>query len=336
MFTLVGILLAFIVGILPMVVYALILWWFDRYEKEPGGLLIAAFLWGAIPAVVFSLIVELVLGIPISFFVEPTAANLLGVAVVAPFAEETFKGMALLLLLLFFQREIDSLLDGIIYGGLVGFGFAAVENVLYFISGFAEFGLGEVVLLMMSRTLLFGLNHALFTGLTGLGLALACITPNRLVKVGAPIAGLLLGITAHSVHNAGVTLGATMCLPCLIALFFDWGGVLFLLAIIVWTSLREKQWIITFLADEIERGTMSKEDYAVVCSYIKRVEERMNALASGDLKRWWNLGRYYLLATKLAFNKYRLSHFGKDEDIQARIVSLRKKVAEMSKRLRMR
>ena len=111
---LIGILLILIVGILPMIVYALILWWFDRYEKEPLGLLIAAFLWGAIPAVIFSIIAELVLDIPIAYFVDPVAAGVIGIAVVAPIAEEIFKGMALLLLLLFFRKEIDSPLDGII------------------------------------------------------------------------------------------------------------------------------------------------------------------------------------------------------------------------------
>ena len=56
MATLIGLFLVLVVGILPMIVYAFVLWWFDRYEKEPLGLLIAAFLWGAIPAIIFSLI----------------------------------------------------------------------------------------------------------------------------------------------------------------------------------------------------------------------------------------------------------------------------------------
>ena len=80
---LLGILLVLVVGILPMVVYALILWWFDRYEKEPLGLLIAAFLWGAVPAVIFSIIAELVLDIPIAYFVDPVAAGVIGIAIVA-------------------------------------------------------------------------------------------------------------------------------------------------------------------------------------------------------------------------------------------------------------
>jgi RsiW-degrading membrane proteinase PrsW (M82 family) len=328
MASLIGILLVLAVGLLPMVAYALILWWFDRYEKEPLGLLIAAFLWGAIPAIIFSLIAELVLDIPISYFVEPVAASLIGAAVVAPVAEEIFKGLALLLLLLFFRKEIDSPLDGVIYGGLVGFGFAAVENVLYFAGAFVESGPAGFALLAILRAFLFGLNHALFTGLTGLGLALARTSPTWL-KIGGPVAGLLAGMTAHSIHNGSVTFGAELCWPCLIAFASDWGGVLILLGVIVWASVREQRWITTFLAGEVELGTLSQDDYDVVCCYTKRVAVRANVLFGGDFRRWWELGRYYRLATELAFSKRRLIHFPAEEDTQARVVQLRRQVRTM-------
>jgi len=327
--TLIGVLLVLVVGILPMLVYALILWWFDRYEKEPLGLLIASFLWGAIPAIIFSLIAELVLDVPISYFVEPVTASLIGAAVVAPVAEELFKGAALLLLLVFFHKEIDSPLDGILYGGLVGFGFAAVENVFYFASVFFESGLGGLAFLTVLRAFAFGLNHALFTGLTGLGLALARTAPNWWIKIGAPMAGLLLGMVAHAVHNGSVMLGAELCWPCLVAVASDWGGVLILFVVIIWASVREQRWISTFLADEVQLGTLSQEDYAVVSSYVKRVAVQVSTLFNGDFRRWWNLGRFYRLATELAFNKRRLNHFPAEEDTRARVVQLRRQVTEL-------
>ena len=333
MAVLLGILLVLGVGILPMIVYALILWWFDRYEKEPLGLVIAAFTWGAVPAIIFSLIAELVLDVPVSYFVEPMAANLIGAAVIAPIVEEIFKGGALLLLLIFFRREIDSPLDGIIYGGLVGFGFAAVENVFYFAGALTESGPGGFVFLTIFRAFLFGLNHALFTGLTGLGLALARTAPNWLVKVGAPIVGLLAGMTAHGIHNGSVALGTELYWPCLIAFVSDWGGVLILLGVIIWASVREQRRIVTFLADEVKAGTLSQDDYVVVCSYVKRMAERTNTLLRGDVRRWWDLGHYYRLATELAFNKHRLTQFPAEKETQARIVQLRKQAVELGSRL---
>ena len=330
MTVLIGLFLVFIFGIAPMVVYALILWWFDRYEKEPLGLLVAAFLWGGIPAIGFSLIAQLVLEVPISSFVSPLASDLIGATVVAPVTEELFKGAALLLLLLFFRKEIDSPLDGIIYGGLVGFGFAAVENVFYFVGAFTESGLGGLALLTVFRAFLFGLNHALFTGLTGLGLALARTATRWPVKVGAPIVGLLLGITAHGVHNGSVALGGEMCWPCLITFASDWGVALVLVGVMIWASVQEQRWITTYLVDEVERGTLSQADYAVVGSSIARLAQRAPTLYSGDFKRWSELGRYYRLATELAFAKRRLARFPGEKDTEERVVELRKKVAAMS------
>ena len=323
----VGLFLALVVGVVPMVIYALVLWWFDRYEKEPLGLLTAAFLWGAIPAVIFSLIAELALGIPISQLVRPAAASLVNAAVVAPVAEEVFKGGALVLLFLFFRREIDGALDGILYGGLVGFGFAAVENTLYFSAVVVEEGLGALAALAVFRAVLFGLNHALFTGLFGLGVAWGYTASDVLVKIGAPLAGLAAGVASHAIHNASVTLGGELGWPCLVAVASDWGGVAFLLAVLVWCSVREQRWIERWLQDEVERGTLSRMDYEVISSYTARMAERTAALLSGDVERWRRLGRYYRLATELAFTRRRLSRSGEArgervEELRARVVAM--------------
>jgi RsiW-degrading membrane proteinase PrsW (M82 family) len=320
----IGLFLAIVIGVVPMVVYALVLWWFDRYEKEPLGLLAAAFLWGAIPAIIFSLIAELALGIPISQLVEPAAASLVNAAVVAPVAEEVFKGGALVLLLLFFRREIDGALDGILYGGLVGFGFAAVENVFYFGATVLEGGLGALAALAVFRAFLFGLNHALFTGLFGLGIGWGYRTSDPLVKVGAPLVGLLAGMTSHAIHNASVTLGGELGWPCLVAFASDWGGVVFLIGVLVWCSARERRWIERWLDDEVERGTLGRADYEVISSYTARVAERTAALLSGDFERWRKLGRYYRLATELAFNRRRLDR--SSSQTEERVEELRARV----------
>lgn len=324
----IGLLLAVVIGVVPMVFYALVLWWFDRYEKEPLGLLAAAFLWGAIPAVIFSLIAELALGIPISQLVQPAAASLVNAAVVAPVAEEVFKGGALVLLFLFFRREIDGALDGILYGGLVGFGFAAVENILYFSATVLQEGVGALAILAMFRAVLFGLNHALFSGLFGLGIAWGHTASNALVKVGAPLAGLAAGVTSHAIHNASVTLGGELGWPCLVAFASDWGGVAFLLGVLVWCSVREQRWIEHWLSDEVERGTLSREDYEVISSYPARVAERTAALLSGDFEHWRKLGRYYQLATELAFSRRRLSRGDAMEGVEqlrAQVEAVRRK-----------
>ena len=323
---LIGLSLAVSIGVVPMVAYALLLWWFDRYEKEPLGLLLAAFVWGAVPAIVFSLIVELALGLPISLLVNPATAGLVEAAIIAPVAEELFKGAALVLLFIFFSGEIDSPIDGILYGGLVGFGFAAVENTLYFGGSLIESGLSQFAALAFFRAFLFGLNHAMYTGLIGLGLAWGRSASNPAAKVGAPIGGLLAGIGAHSIHNASVTLGAELGWPCLFAFLSDWGGVAVLVGVLVWSSVREQGWIEVWLDGEIERGTLSRADYEVISSKLGRLSERGQALLSGDFTGWWRLGEYYRLATELAFSKRRLSRFPDEEDAERRVERLRERV----------
>jgi len=328
--TLIGLAAVLTMAFVPMVVYALVLWWFDRYEKEPLGLILASFLWGAVPAVIFSIIAQVLLDVPLYLFVQPSlGADLVSASIIAPLTEEPFKALALLLLLLFFRREIDSPLDGILYGALVGFGFATTENTLYFLEAFGWGGIGGVLRLALYRAFIFGLNHALFTGCSGLGIALARTSPRWPVKIAAPIVGLGAGMVFHGLHNAGATLAGPSRWPLLISILSDWTGVVLLLAIIVWTSLRERIWIVRYLRDEVAEGRLPASDHLLIQSYWRRVLERTKALLRGDLARWWRLGRYYRLATELAFAKHRLDAFPGEPDTVRQIDRLRRQLAEL-------
>src|SRR5205809_6953025 len=54
------VLLALAGAIIPTIFYINLIWWLDRYEREPLWLLAAAFLWGAIPAVIGGGILEVI------------------------------------------------------------------------------------------------------------------------------------------------------------------------------------------------------------------------------------------------------------------------------------
>ena len=57
---------------------------------------------------------------------------------------------------------------------MVGLGFAFVENIFYGMGAAAEGGgLGDVFVLALLRSVVFGLNHSLFTSVTGAGLGYA-------------------------------------------------------------------------------------------------------------------------------------------------------------------
>lgn len=316
----------------PMLFYALFLWWLDRYEKEPLRFILAAFFWGAVPAVIFSLIAQLALDVS-AFSQSELETELLEAGLIAPLTEEPFKALMLLFLVLRYRHEIDTPLDGILYGGLVGFGFASTENFFYFLNAYELGGLGSVLLLSLFRAFAFGLNHALFTGCTGLGFALARTAAQRWLRWSAPVLGLGLGIALHAIHNAGAAFASILCWPILVSLLSDWGGALALLGLTVYISFRERAWLVHYLADEVAAGIIGPQDYPVITSYWRRVTERSRALLRGDFVRWWQLGKYYRLASELAFIRHRARTVGADGETDRRIHQLRKDILTVREEL---
>jgi RsiW-degrading membrane proteinase PrsW (M82 family) len=318
----------------PMILYAVVLWWFDRYEKEPLPLLIAAFLWGAIPSIILALIFEIVLDIPI-VAVSPNRVtyDLLGASVVAPLAEEGVKAVALLILLFLLRREIDSPMDGLIYGGIVGFGFAAVENVLYLFGAYTEGGVGGVLFLAFLRAGLFGLNHAMYTGFTGLGIALSLEVRNKLLKVFLVLAGLGMAMLAHAFHNAFATFTSYSegFFPLIIALIGDWGGIFFLLAIAIWSFFLERRRIIAYGRALATLNIIPQAEIDVLKSTLRRRMAQLKMLFSGNVKGWWLIRRYHLKVTKAAFAWHRMNH--SDPKAQKNLIVLEQQFQTLRKEL---
>ena len=329
-----SILIGITAGLAPMIIYALIVWWFDRYEKEPWPLLLGMFAWGAVPSIILALAAELLLDIPLhAFATAELTYQLLGSSLVAPLVEELFKGLAVLAVFILFYRQFDSVLDGVVYGSLVGFGFAAVENLFYFLSTLGERGAGAMLILIFLRAFLFGLNHAFFTSLTGIGFALARTSRSWLMKLTMPLMGFALAVTAHAIHNAGATLASVTCFTLLLSVISDWGGVLVLFIIVILATAQERGWIVKQLADEVTAGVITPKQYRVACSYLERVTERLDALFRGDLGHFFRLGKFYQLETRLAFRKHQLAAFGDEGGNRAEVERWRREVAAMQARL---
>jgi RsiW-degrading membrane proteinase PrsW (M82 family) len=323
-----GVTLSLLAGVIPSVLYAAVLWWFDRYEKEPLWLLGVTFLWGAIPAIILALIAELILGIPISVLGEGLLTDVVESGGVAPVVEEMAKAVALLGLFVFLRREFDSVLDGIIYGALVGFGFAMTENVFYFLGSLFTEGWAAWGMVVFLRAIVFGLNHAFFTSLTGAALGLARLSHETWGKWLAPPFGLGLAIGFHAMHNIGASLAE---LSCLVVFFFliDWGGILIVFVVILLAAQQEKEWIAQELKEEVASGVLSQADYALTVSYRQRFGARWNALLRQSWRRWSQLGRLFHLATELAFKKYQLRTAGDGEGTRAAIARLRNQIVAL-------
>lgn len=296
---------------LPTAFYVLLIWWLDRYEKEPLGLLGVAFLWGAVPGIVISLLAELVLKVPISTLPAATA-NTLQIGLVAPVVEEVAKALALFGLFLAYRREFDDVLDGIVYGAVVGAGFALSENVLYFVDGFYDSGAAGWGVMVFLRAIVFGLNHAFFTSITGAGLGLIRHAHSLLQRAGVPLLALVGAITFHGIHNFFALANARFCGSLLISVLSDWGGVAIIVVIAFLAAQQERGWIVQELAEEVDRGTLSPQQYSIAASAWTRWRAQMQALGKGR-GSWRRTGQLYQLASELAFQKHALRTWGDDE-----------------------
>jgi RsiW-degrading membrane proteinase PrsW (M82 family) len=316
-----------VMGILPMMIYASILWWLDRWEKEPLPLLAAAFIWGFIPSAIIALIAQIILGFPTSavFGEHGLGYELFSGSIIAPITEEGVKAIAVLLIFIVFYREFDSPLDGIIYGSLAGFGFAAIENILYFVSSGSE-DASSLGCLIFMRAFLFGLNHAFFTSLTGLGFALARYQKNILLKLLIPALGLMAAMIAHGIHNGLVTFGI-VGLP--LAVLADWFGILGVFVVILVSLYYEAKWIKQYLSEEVQLGTLTAAQAATAGSFSGRIGSNFASLGGG-LGGWWKTRRFYQQCSELAYKKHQLNKMGDEGGNLALIEKLRAEVRGLS------
>jgi protease PrsW len=302
------VLVSVVAAVIPTLFYAGLIYWVDRYEKEPLWLLSAAFLWGAVPSIIFAFVINTVASVGPYLLLDSASAELVAASFIAPPVEETLKGLALLAILVFARHEIDSPLDGIIYGAMVGMGFAMVENVYYFVNVYSQGGTEAWTVNIFLRAVVFGLNHALFTSVTGLGLAVGHLARRRLVRYGAPVAGWLAAIFLHFVHNLSASLGGLLCL---VALLSDYIGIFLIFLIIVWALVQEGQWIKEQLADEVGQGTLTARQYAIAGSSLSRLAFRFDRLSNQGYRGFRNSDRFYHKASELA---YRKRHFARHQD----------------------
>lgn len=324
--------LSAVLGIGPMVVFSVMLTWFDRYEKEPLPLMIGVFLWGLIVAAGSALIINTLFGAGIVFAVGDENLAMAGTAtLIAPPVEETVKGLAVLAVFIYFHQYFDSILDGIIYGGLVGFGFAAAENINYIFSGYSSSdmgGLQGLFAVAAIRIFLIPFLHAFLTAFTGIGFAVARLNRGWLRYI-APPAGYFTAIILHGFHNLLSSLG--MPLLCVLGSLLDWTGFLAMFAFILVLVWREGKIVRDNLRDEVTYGTLTPPQWKIAGSLFGQFAERWGALLRGN---WLATNRFYNLCGELAFKKYQMGRVGPEPGVPATIAKLRGQIATLSPKIK--
>ncbi len=318
-------------GFVPRFLFAAFINWLDRYEKEPKLLLGAAFLWGMVIAAGGAFILNTVFGIAIYELTGSEAAADFGTtSISAPIIEEGLKGLAVLIVFLMFRKEFDSILDGIVYAAITAMGFAAVENALYiYRTGYLENGWTGFWTLTVIRVFVVGPMHPFFTSFTGIGLALARMNRNVLVKLIAVPGGYIVAVAAHAFHNtfSGLIGGIEGFAAGTVV---DYMGYAVMLAFIIWMVVSERDMLKRHLREEVVSGMISQSQYNTAISFFQ-TNAYFSAMTSGT---FFPTSRFYQVCGELAHKKEQLAKLGDEGGNRAIIEKLRAELAQLAPRAR--
>ena len=309
-------------GVLQTILYLLFIRAIDLYEREPLRYVVPVFIWGFAVATTISLVFNTVASMTFEAVATRQVADFVTAVFVAPVVEESTKGLALLIIFvvayLASRRrrliEFAGVMDGIVYGSAVGFGFALAEDILYGVQFGAE--------TFLVRRILGGFAHAAFTSLTGIGIGLIPFIHNRALRIIPPLLGLLGAILLHATFNfLATTLGLAAYLFMFVVV------LVYLVVIVVWLAF-ERSTIRAELRDEVDRGLISAEEYAILPTYFRRTGYYLRLIFSGRLGEWFGACKVHSAAVDLAFAK-RLARRWPTPTREERVQALRQKILHL-------
>lgn len=302
-------------AVLPALGFLWLVWWMDRYDREPLWLFGLAALWGAVG------------GIVVSFVTSDAAAEvaLVGLradaqwrmVVLAPLIEEPAK--ALVLLLIVTNRHFDNTTDGFVYGAAAGLGFGMTENLLYFSHAAQGGSLLSWAALVGLRSLYSALMHASATSVIGAALGWMKFRrePWRFV---VPPLGLALAIGIHGLWNGLLAAGAAgnMALGLLDLVLFPLEfGILF--GVFQLCLVDEKRILERELQEEVDLGVIPPQHLAFLGAYRKRS-------IPGWLPAAMDHRAYIRAATTLAFRKHQLRKTAEPDFYALEVTRLRQQI----------
>jgi len=306
--------------------------WLDRYEPEPRTLLAAGLLWGCFVATAAALLIQGVGGFVLSFTDKQS------LAIVAPVTEEASKGLFLLLLLWWRRAELDGVLDGLVYAGMVGIGFAFTENILYLAAayngtdGAGPGGTEALTATFVVRCLFSPFAHPLFTAFIGIGVGLAVNARRHTGRILWPLGGYATAVVAHAVWNTSTVYGFDNFVVAYVVLMAP--AFLALIGLAVWVRSSERRVLAAALADAAHRGLVPATDIGWVVDLGARRRSRAFARQQGGRSAERAMREYQQAAIELGFLHYRFlrgtpppDYAARGQQFLQRIAALRPSIA---------
>jgi len=277
--------------------------WLDRYEPEPRSLLLLGLGWGAFIATSAAIFLQAF----DAFAFGPSEA--VESILVAPLTEEAAKGLFILLLLFYRRAELDGILDGIVYAGMVGIGFAFVENILYLSQAYIgedgrTGGIEDAVALFVVRGVGSPFAHPFFTAFTGIGIGIAVSSRSRSVRMTAPAVGFVFAVAAHAAWNGSLLVdGGSGAVGAYLLLMVP--AFLIMVVFAIWSRRREGVLLATALADCATRGFLDAREVPWLTRIPARKACRKHARRVGGRIALDAMKSYQTEAVELGFLHHR-------------------------------
>jgi RsiW-degrading membrane proteinase PrsW (M82 family) len=264
----------------------------DLFEREPFGMLAAAFAWGGLAATTLAISANTALFDLIAKLGSQSLADRWGAAIAGPIDEETLKALGLLLLVLIAAAEIDTPIDGLIYGAFIGLGFQIVEDFQYLTNpAFASSGFSQAHVvweLFLVRGLVGGIwSHAAYTGLVGLGIGYLVSRPDvpRARRVALAVLAFGGALAMHFVWNSpwleNVVVSGFWRTIIAQSVIKGLPGFLLLTWLYLRARKREARWVEHVLAPETATGAVTPPEIEALLTFHGRRGERRAARLRG-------------------------------------------------------
>ncbi|MDO5663614.1 MAG: PrsW family intramembrane metalloprotease, partial [Brachybacterium sp.] len=302
----------------------------DRWDPQPLPLMLIAVLWGAVVAAFTSLVVNTMAGVFAYVLTGSQAtADAVGAVLSAPLAEEITKGFGLVLLLLLARRHFTGPLDGLIYGALIGGGFAFTENILYYGGAFATEGAFGTGFMVFMRGVLGIFGHPIYTSLTGVVIGLVARHWGTWPGALSYLIAVWPGIILHALWNGTLVFSPPdLAGLMMIALY---GGQFILtvlwLALLIVLMFDESRRTRRLLGDYAQYGWLTHEEVQMLATWRGRREGRRWARAIGASPV---MRRFIREASDLASLRQQVlaegmnpRRYGKERDLLGRLSSRR-------------
>ena len=191
-----------IAAVFPISIYVFIIWYYDRFDREPVGLYLQNFLWGSLGAVALTIISGYAMSRVIALFIIDSNIKIkFEILLVSPVIEEFMK--ALFLFYLFSNRRFDNITDGLVYGGAIGLGFGMSENYLYFL--LRSDTVSQWIHLVFIRSLGTATMHCVATASFGAFLGYTKINLKKMNRL-FPVLGFCVALFIHFFWNYSVSI----------------------------------------------------------------------------------------------------------------------------------